>query len=142
MSDTPRTHSLRQAGLKRTPQRESLLRVLEEADRPLSAEEIRTRMDEGRSGLPTIYRNLERFTQEGWAEGLVGQDQVMRYVRCRSAHHHHHLQCEACGRTVEVEGCGVSQALKQMEAATGFRITGHRLHLTGLCPLCLAEKTR
>jgi len=142
MADTTRTQSLRQAGLKRTPQRESILRVLEESDRPLSAEEIRTRMDEGRSGLPTIYRNLERFTQEGWAEGLVGQDQVMRYVRCRSVHHHHHLQCEGCGRTVEVEGCGLAQALKHMEEVTGFCITGHRLQLSGLCPACQAEKTR
>lgn len=139
MVEDRRSQSLRSAGLKRTPQREALLRVLEEADRPLSAEEIRERMAESRSGLPTVYRNLERFTQEGWAEALVGSDLVMRYVRCHSGHHHHHIQCEACGRMVEVEGCAVESALSNLESSTGYRLTRHVLQLFGLCPACRPE---
>ena len=34
---------------------------------------------------------IERFVQEGWAESIMGPDQVMRFVRCDSRHHHHHL---------------------------------------------------
>lgn len=99
-------------------------------------------MPERRSGLPTIYRNLERFVQEGWAESLLGNDQVMRFVRCESSHHHHHLQCERCGRTVEVEACGMETSFAEMERRSGFRITRHQLLLYGLCPACRSEKDR
>ncbi len=133
--------SLRAAGMRQTPQREAILRVLNESDRPLSAEEVWHRMDGRNSGLPTVYRNLERFAQEGWAEGILGKDQVMRFVRCLSADHHHHLECERCGRMVEVEACGLDTTLQAMERLSGFRITRHQLQLFGTCPQC-AEKGR
>ena len=115
--------------------------MLAHSDRPLTVEEIWARMAGKRSGLPTIYRNLERFVAEGWAETILAPDQTMRFVRCHSRHHHHHLQCEVCGRTVEVDGCGVDGMLTGIETATGFRITRHQLQIFGRCPACLAGKT-
>ncbi|HJU83693.1 MAG TPA: Fur family transcriptional regulator [Holophagaceae bacterium] len=138
----PNTPSLRAAGLRQTPQRERILRVLQDADRPLTVEEIWERMPAPRSGLPTIYRNLERFVQEGWAESIQGADQVMRFVRCESRQHHHHLQCETCGRTAEVDACGIEATLKHLEELSGFSITRHQLLLFGLCPACRVKKDR
>lgn len=132
-SEAPDLH---QAGLRKTVQREGILGVLEASDRPLSVEDIRTRMAGRRPGIPTIYRNLERFVRAGWAEALVGPDQVMRFVRCRSTHHHHHLVCEGCGRAVEVETCGLLGSLQGIESSTGFRLTRHVLNLFGTCPEC------
>lgn len=134
--------SLRAAGMRQTPQREGILRVLRDSDRPLRVEEIWERMTERRPGLPTVYRNLERFVREGWAESILGSDQVMRFVRCDSRHHHHHLQCEGCGRTVEVEACGIEDSLKQLGTPAGFTITRHQLLLYGLCGACQNEKDR
>ncbi len=128
--------------MRQTPQREGILRVLNASDRPLTVEEISARMVENRSGLPTIYRNLERFIQEGWAENILGQDQVMRFVRCNSKHHHHHLQCERCERMVEVDICGVEDSLRQLELSSGFRITRHQLSLFGLCIECQSAEKR
>lgn len=130
------TPSLREAGMRRTPQREAILRVLEASDRPLTVEEIWGAMEARRSGLPTVYRNLERFVREGWVESMLGQDQVMRFVRCHSAHHHHHLSCERCGRMVEVDGCGIENSLAAMEIRSGFKVTRHQLNLFGICPRC------
>lgn len=132
--------SLRDAGMRQTPQREAILQVLQAADRPLTVEEIRQRMAAPRPGLPTVYRNLERFAAQGWAESLLGPDQAMRFIRCTSSHHHHHLQCEACGRMAEVEACGLQEALGALERASGFAITRHELSLFGLCPACRAAK--
>ena len=136
LSTTP---SLRAAGMRQTPQREGILHVLRASDRPLTVEEIWERMPERRSGLPTVYRNLERFVQEGWAESILGADQVMRFVRCDSRHHHHHLQCERCGRTAEVDACGIEASLKHLEALSGFKITHHQLMLFGVCAVCRDE---
>lgn len=122
--------------MRQTPQREAILRVLGQSDKPLSVEEIWGRMAENRSGLPTIYRNLERFVLEGWVENIMGADQTMRFVRCRSRSHHHHLQCENCGRVVEVGGCGIESSALGLESQTGFKITRHQLLFFGLCPDC------
>lgn len=128
--------SLRAAGLRVTPQRRAILQALEAADRPLSVEDIRQRLEENGSGVPTIYRNLQCFVENGWVESILGSDQTMRFVRCRSGHHHHHLQCEVCGRTVEVHTCSVEASLTNLQELSGFRITGHQLLLFGLCPNC------
>jgi len=131
--------SLRAAGMRQTLQREGILRVLKDSDRPLTVEEIWERVPERRSGLPTVYRNLERFVREGWAESILGSDQVLRFVRCDSRHHHHHLQCEQCGRTAEVDACGLDEALRKLESISGFEITHHQLLLFGRCATCRAE---
>lgn len=128
--------SLRAAGLRVTPQRRAILQVLEASDRPLSVEDIRQRLEAHGSGVPTIYRNLQRFVENGWAEPILGPDQTMRFVRCRSGSHHHHLQCEACGRTVEVHACGVEASLAHIQGPSGFKVTRHQLQLFGLCPAC------
>jgi len=128
--------SLREAGLKQTPQRQAILSVLQAAERPLSVDEIAGQMVGKRPGLPTIYRNLERFVAKGWAECLVGADQVQRFVRCHSPHHHHHILCQGCGRTAETECPGLDTAFESLTKASGFKVTGHQLTLYGLCPAC------
>jgi len=121
--------------MKATPQRCAILHVLDSSDRPLSVEDIRQELGD-ESGVPTIYRNLQSFVDQGWAESLVGVDQVMRFVRCHSTGHHHHLQCEGCGRTVEVQTCAVEASLAALGQPAGFRVTRHQLALYGLCPEC------
>jgi len=128
--------TLRAAGLRVTPQRRAILQVLEGSDRPLSVEDIRQRLEAHGSGVPTIYRNLQCFVEKGWAEPILGPDQTMRFVRCHSDHHHHHLQCEACGRTVEVHTCDVEASLAKLRDISGFKVTRHQLLLFGLCPDC------
>jgi len=128
--------SLRSAGYRITPQRQAILKILEASDRPLNVEEILSRMEICRSGIPTVYRNLRQFAEQGLIESIIGSDQAMRFVRCRSPKHHHHVQCEGCGKTVEVEGCSIYRALNSMATRSGFRITRHQFQLFGLCPEC------
>lgn len=135
MSHVP-SSPLRTAGLRVTPQRQAILQALDASDRPLKVEEILSRMGTHTSGVPTVYRNLHEFSEHGWVEPIIGEDQVIRFIRCRSAEHHHHIQCEKCGRMVEVEGCELSKALKALSDRSGFRITRHQLQLFGLCPAC------
>lgn len=135
-SAEPTPTPLKAAGLKRTAQREAILAVLEASDRPLSVEEIRQGMGDTSSGIPTLYRNLQRFVAEGWVEVMPSMDQVQRFVRCRSQGHHHHVICEGCGCVAEVEGCGLEALLEDFERQTGFRIEGHHLTLRGRCPRC------
>lgn len=128
--------ALHSAGMKVTPQRQGILSVLDAAVQALSIEEVAARMSPPRPSLSTIYRNLERFVQEGWAEPMAGPDQVIRFVRCRSQARHYHIQCERCGRITEVDGHEIEAVLNGSKDHRGFTITRHQLHLFGLCPAC------
>lgn len=119
-----------------TNPRQALLRVLDESDRPLNMEEILGRMARAASGVPTTYRNLAQFAEQGLIEAILGPDQVVRYIRCHSNDHHHHIQCEQCGRMGEVNGCDLEKILDTMAARAGFAVTRHKLQLFGLCRTC------
>jgi len=136
---SPSAVSLRAAGYRATPQRQAILQVLEASDRPLNVEEILSRMEGNRSGIPTVYRNLQQFAEQGWIESIVLTDNTMRFVRCSSSTHHHHILCEQCGRMVELEGCGIQKAVTAMASRSGFQITRHQIQLFGLCPECQAK---
>ena len=128
--------SLRSAGLKVTQARRTLLRVLESSPHPLTVDEIVERLPVPRPGRPTIYRNLERFIQEAWVESFVDRNQVQRFLRCGSTTHHHHIHCERCRRTAELDGCALQETLGAFERQTGFLVTRHQLQVYGLCPEC------
>ena len=129
----------RPAGLRATPQREAILQVLDRSDRPLSAEEILSRMRDFPTGVPTVYRNLHLFTVHGWVEPVLGKDKTLRFIRCHSSGHHHHIQCDHCGRMVEVDACGFSGNLADFAERSGFHITRHQLQMFGLCPECQSK---
>jgi len=128
--------ALHSAGMKVTPQRQAILSVLEGVDHPLSVQELSEQLGHPRPSHSTIYRNLERFNQEGWTESMIGPDQTMRFMRCRSGSHHHHIQCEKCGHVAELEICGIENYLTEADALCGFKLTRQYLQLFGLCPTC------
>ena len=56
--------------------------------------------------------------------------------RACSTHHHHHLVCRACGRTVEVEGPAVERWADKVAEDHGFRDVTHTLEIFGTCADC------
>jgi len=136
MKNSVSKQSLHSVGLKATKAREVMLRVLEASDRPLTVDEIVERLVPPRPGRPTIYRNLELFIQEGWAESFVDKNQVQRFLRCGTTDHHHHIHCERCQRTAAVSGCAMHATLDQFERQCGYTVTQHQLLVYGLCPEC------
>ena len=41
-----------------------------------------------------------------------------------------------------VEGCVVEEAVKTVEASTGFSLSDHRLVFRGVCPACIEGASR
>ncbi|MCC2322854.1 Fur family transcriptional regulator [Cellulomonas xiejunii] len=60
------------------------------------------------------------------------------YVRCepRSEHHHHHLVCRSCGRTVEVATPEPEQLVAALATEHRFTDLEHSLDLLGTCEDC------
>ncbi|MYC15173.1 MAG: transcriptional repressor, partial [Gemmatimonadetes bacterium] len=78
---------------QRAKQQLTVLRALSEADGPLSARELWSRLSgSGESvGLATVYRALQRGVEEGTLESVEGLGRGVRYEPKDREHHHHFL---------------------------------------------------
>jgi len=129
---------LRRNGIKKTRQREAVVRVLAQARAPLSVDSIHQalRSEDGGVNLSTIYRVLEVLLEKGLVEQahhhLSGK---FTYVLSAFGHTHH-LTCTRCGSSVRMDACPIAGMQSALEVSHNFLITGHRLEVFGVCKTC------
>jgi energy-coupling factor transport system substrate-specific component len=87
-----------------TRQRDALLALLGQVNDFRSAQDLHLalRQRSERVGLTTVYRTLAALHDAGEVDAMRDADGEVRYRRCTTEDHHHHLVCRVCGRTVEV----------------------------------------
>lgn len=123
--------------LRATRQRTAVSRLLDDTDGFRSAQEIHEKLrrcGEG-IGLTTVYRTLQTLAEAGEIDVLRTASGEAIYRRC-SAHHHHHLVCRYCGRTVEVEGPTVELWAEKVAHDHGFTDIDHTIEISGRCADC------
>ncbi|MBX2986620.1 MAG: transcriptional repressor [Bdellovibrionaceae bacterium] len=137
MSETELSHLLSNKGLRRTPQRIQVLKSLEKARQPLSAEDIQKSFRSYVCDLATIYRNLQQLEQAGLLEKTFFSDQVARYRLCGPGKpaHSHHIECRKCHKVQVINDCLLSAQVKSLEKI-GYRQISHRLEFQATCPDC------
>ncbi len=119
---------------RNTAQRRAIREVLSRADRPMTPREV---LAEARSrvpnmGIATVYRAVNALIDEGWLVAVELPGQPQRYERGGKGHHHH-FNCNRCGRTFEMEGCpgGMDELVPD-----GFTMEAHEVFVYGLCGEC------
>ena len=126
----------RGAGLKPTPQRVAIIEALEGKDRPVTAQDLHDEMrGSGAPGLATVYRTLRALAEAGTAETFEAEPGELAYKLCEVVHHHH-LICERCGQVTTIPSCEVEGWASAVAKRRGFRVTGHRADVYGLCARC------
>lgn len=120
-----------------TKQRIAVLRTLEEDDSFRSAQQVhQTLLDAGETvGLATVYRNLQSLEEAGRVDTVRAADGELLFRLCEEPGHHH-LVCEKCGRTEEIDLKGVEELLVSTAAKKGYSLTTHELELFGTCSNC------
>lgn len=128
MTTTPR---------RMTRQQAAVAELLEKCNDFTSAQTVHARLrDAGEGvGLATVYRALQAMVEAGTVDVLRTDEGEAVYRAC-STHHHHHLVCRECGRTVEVEGPAVEQWTDRVAAQHGFTDVTHTLEIFGTCGAC------
>ncbi|GAA1282079.1 Fur family transcriptional regulator [Saccharothrix xinjiangensis] len=124
-------------GLRSTKQRAAVSKLLDSLGEFRSAQELHEELrkrGEG-IGLTTVYRTLQSLADAGEVDVLRTDSGEAIYRRC-SAHHHHHLVCRNCGRTVEVEGPAVEKWADRVAAENGFVEVSHTVEIFGTCRAC------
>jgi Fur family ferric uptake transcriptional regulator len=124
-------------GLRSTRQRTAVAKLLDTTDDFRSAQEIHEELRRNGDGvgLTTVYRTLQTLADAGEIDVLRTGTGEAVYRRC-SAHHHHHLVCRHCGRTVEVEGPTVELWAEKVAEEHGFTEISHTVEIFGTCADC------
>jgi Fur family transcriptional regulator, ferric uptake regulator len=124
-------------GRRATRQRAAVADLLEQTTDFRSAQELHEELRKRGQGigLTTVYRTLQSLADAGEIDVLRTDTGEAVYRRC-SDHHHHHLVCRGCGRTVEVEGPAVERWAERVAAENGFSEVSHTVEVFGTCASC------
>jgi Fur family ferric uptake transcriptional regulator len=124
-------------GIKKTKQREAVVKILQNADAPLSALDIYAQTEkEGQpSWLSTIYRILELFTEKGLVLKTSVLDGDMAYYELSGHGHHHYAVCVDCHKIVAINNCPMAEFEPKL-SDDEFRVLGHRVEMYGYCKDC------
>lgn len=120
--------------VRNTRQLRAIHEVLNQTDRPISIEEIHraARAREKGLGVATVYRTIKALIEDGTVVALDLPGVGPRFELSGKGHHHH-FQCNACGRVFETKAClGDLRRLVPRR----FQLTGHELVLYGRCAEC------
>ena len=93
-------------------------------------------------GLATVYRHLQSLAGEGVLDTLQTKKGELLYRCCRSDGHHHHLVCEHCGRTTEIDGEEIEAWIEQAAIRHGYTNVSHTFEMFGLCDACRRDFAR
>ena len=129
---------LRRQGLKATAQSDDIAHVFFASNRHISVEELYNEVKRinPRIGYATVYRTMKLLTECGLAAERHFRDGEARYESQAEGRHHDHLICESCGKIVEFEEERIEALQAEVARRLGFRFTGHKMELYGLCREC------
>ncbi len=126
----------------RTRPREILLDIFASLPRGqhISAQELRDRIIEqgGEVSLSTIYRALERLSEQGEIRSIMSaRGQLWESVS--GEEHHDHLICTKCGLTIEFNDDLLSGFGQSVAERKGYVYQESRFDIFGFCKDCKAN---
>lgn len=128
-------------GAQLTALRREVLRLVLEADGPVTAYQLLDRLKQVRAGAvpPTVYRALDFLL----AQGLIHRiERLNAFVACPESDHQHTAQfliCRRCGSVTELDDTGVARALDDAARRQGFHPSHAVVEIEGLCTACASS---
>ena len=94
-------------------------------------------------GLTTVYRQLSRLCDEGFARKIATEGQgscfTLQGARCSE---HYHLVCTECGALSHLSCEHVEALIHHIKAHHGFSVSPAKTTLYGLCAVCARKEKR
>jgi Fur family peroxide stress response transcriptional regulator len=126
-------------GLRITPQREVLLRILALASHHPTADELYKRVLKRMPSVSpaTVYRNVQTLVHFGVISVLDRAGGATRYDP--NPEQHHHFVCNHCRKLFDVYLSTLEYGVNaERSPLDGARILGCQVQLQGVCSQCLA----
>lgn len=133
--------TIKQAGLRLTPQRMAICRLLSESTEHPTAARIYEDIsrDYPSLSLMTVYNTLNKLVELGAVNELGNAgDGNIHYDGMTSPHIN--LACINCHRIIDVDFPGIADLDEEIVQKSGFKLVGSRMMYYGLCPDCQDKK--
>lgn len=136
-ADTRLVGQLRAAGLRVTPQRLALHRILAATPRHVTAEGLLREASGELPGLalPTVYSTLELFADLGVVRRVAAPG-AARYDTDPTPHDH--FTCSKCGALFDLDTSASRAAARKAAEAGGHRVDSATVVVSGHCADCVA----
>lgn len=135
---------LKRVGLKRTEQRDTILRTFLDTRDHLSTDELSRlvkKKDES-IGFTTVYRTLKLLTECGLASEVAFNDGIARYEHQYQRRNHHHMVCTECGGSVEFFSAEIERIEQEIGRKNKYLPTRHTFQIYGICDKCQKKQKR
>ncbi|ANH38148.1 Peroxide-responsive repressor PerR [Nocardioides dokdonensis FR1436] len=140
MSDDDLRARLAGSGFRLTPQRELVLRAVQELGHATPDEVLaEVRQHSSAVNISTVYRNLEVLEGLGLVRHAHLSDRAPTYHSVTD-HEHFHLVCRECRRVVSVEAAVASGLTDRLADEHGFTADIGHLTVFGHCADCAPEE--
>lgn len=129
---------LEKGGLRTTPQRQHVYKVLvKKKDHP-TAEEVFIRSKNGMPeiSMATVYNCLDALVSCGLVRQVNQDREATRF--CSNMQPHHHFYCDECGGAHDIEREDEFGA-PPVSMPQGFQPSRYEVTIHGLCPECAAK---
>lgn len=132
--------TLKESGVRITPQRHAVLEYLLTSMTHPTADEIYRALESKfpNMSVATVYNNLRVLRRIGLVRELTYGDDSSRFD-CNTTEHYH-IICNDCGKIVDFDYSGLHELEAMAEEETGFKISHHRLELYGECEDCKVKR--
>jgi Fur family transcriptional regulator, ferric uptake regulator len=130
---------LRANGMRITKNRIQIIDTLLRAEKPLSLDEIQTRIgaDAGASDYATVFRVMTVLEDLRVAQKVNLNRSCSYYELVNPQQHYDHIICTECGRvTLMIDSCPVEKVERKIEKRYGFSDIRHSLEFFGKCREC------
>ncbi len=127
------------AGIKKTKQREEILRILAKAGRPLSAIDIynELRIANPSYAISTVYRCMAAFEECGIVSKSTLMSDDNAVFELNIGPHKHYAICLGCHQLVPLKSCPFENVVINTDDT--FTVTDHKLEIYGYCNKCIKE---
>ncbi len=136
---------LRSRGKRITQQRRTILEQVFSHHEHFDAENLLAELvhegkASGKVSRPTVYRTLGELVDAGLLRKMSLNNRSV-YEHDYGYPQHDHLHCEKCNQLFEFQSNEVSSIRDNVARQRNFRVTGHRLIITGICGDCMKSKS-
>lgn len=122
-------------GLRLTRERAIIVEEVFSSHEHFDTDQLVSRLS-NRVSRSTVYRRLNELVDAGLLRRVARANGREVYEHDYGYPQHDHLICSKCGSLTEFENAPLSQTLDTVASEHGFRMTGHRLEVYGLCAEC------
>ena len=123
---------------RNTKQKQLILTILRETDRPMSINEIYLQVIKllPKIAKSTIYRNIDTLLSQNLIDKYHYNDNEVFYrIKADSNEHKHFILCDDCKQVFDLPSCPIHE-IEHLLEEEGFIIKDHLIQITGTCKNC------